>query len=81
MFVFYNYTNIDWNIDIGPYLLKVPANQPGQPYAIGTLVLDPVTYIWKAKSPGGGYYIRDANGNTAFEFTVAAGEIYVQGVR
>jgi hypothetical protein len=81
LFVFYNYTNVDWNIDVGPNLLQVPANQPGQEFAVGTLVLDPGTYSWQAKSPGGGWGIRDANGNVAFQFTVAAGDVYVQGVR
>ncbi len=81
LFVFYNYTNVDWNIDVGPHLLKVPANQPGQEFALGTQVLDPGTYTWQALSPGGGYYIRDANGNKSFEFTVAAGDVYKQGVR
>jgi hypothetical protein len=81
LFVFYNYTSVDWNIDVGPNLLKVPANQPGQEFAVGTLVLDPGTYTWQANSPGGGWGIRDANGNVAFQFTVAAGDVYVQGVR
>ena len=81
LFVFYNYTNVDWNIDVGPNLLKVPANQPGQEFAVGTMPLDPGTYTWQANSPGGGWGIKDANGNVAFQFTVAAGDVYVQGVR
>jgi hypothetical protein len=81
LFVFYNYTNVDWNIDVGPHLLKVPANQPGQEFAVATLVLDPGTYTWQANSPGGGWGIKDANGNVAFQFTVAAGDVYQQGVR
>ena len=81
LFVFYNYTNVDWNVDIGPNLLKVPANQPGQEFAVGTMALEPGTYTWQANSPGGGWSIKDANGNVAFEFTVTAGDVYVQGVR
>jgi hypothetical protein len=81
LFVFYNYTNVDWNLDVGPHLLQVPANQAGQEYAMGTVALDPGTYTWQAHSPGGGYYITDADGNTSFEITVEAGQVVEQSVQ
>lgn len=81
LFVFTNYTNVDWSIDVGPYHLDLPAWQEGQDYPVGTLAIDPGTYTWQAHSPGGGYYITDANGNHAFEFTAAAGEIVRERVR
>lgn len=81
LFVFYNFTNVDWNIDVGPYFLEVPANTGGQEYTTGQVAIDPGTYTWKAHSPGGGYYITDANGNNTFEFTVSAGQVYEEGVR
>ena len=81
LFVFYNYTNIDWNIDIGPYFLAVPANQAGQEFAVATVAIDPGTYIWQGKAPGGKYYIGGQGGNPAFQFTVAAGEVHAEGVR
>lgn len=81
LFVFYNFTNVDWNVDVGPHLLQLPANQPGQEYAVATVALDPGKYTWRGHSPGGGYYITDGNGNQAFEFTVATGEIHEESVR
>lgn len=81
LFVFYNYTNADWNIDIGPYFLQVPAKQPGDEYGFGTVAIDPGNYTWQAHSPGGSYYIEDGNGNRAFEFTVAVGDVFEEGVR
>ena len=81
LFVFYNYTDVDWDIDVGPYFLQVPANKPGQEYAIGTLAIDPGKYTWQAHSPGGGWYITNAQGGKSFEFTVAAGEVRTEGVR
>jgi hypothetical protein len=76
LFVFQNYSGEDWNVDIGSYLLEVPANPPDQEYSFTTIAIEPGTYTWQAHSPGGGYYITDANNNRAFEFTVAAGEIF-----
>jgi hypothetical protein len=81
LFVFYNYTGTDWNIDIGPYFLQVPAKQPGQEYFLGTIAIDPGTYTWYAQSPGGQYFMTDDKGNKAFEFTIVAGEVYEEGVR
>lgn len=81
LFVFINYTNVDWSIDVGPYHMDLPAWQDGQDYPMGTLAIDPGTYIWQAHSPGGGYYITDANGNQSFEFTAAEGEIVQRSVR
>jgi hypothetical protein len=81
LFVFYNYTNIDWNIDVGPFFLAVPANQSGQEFAVATVAIDPGTYTWQGKSPGGKYYIGGQNGNPAFTFSVAAGEVHAEGVR
>ena len=72
--VFTNYTNRDWDIDVGPYHLDLPAWQAGQAYPVDTVVLDPGTYTWHAHSPDGG-------DNVAFAFTVAAGEIYPVSVR
>jgi hypothetical protein len=83
LFVFINYTDKDWNVDIigePSYFLAVPPNQPGQEYAIATIAIDPGTYIWKAGSPLG-FYIRDANGNTDFQFSVSAGEVHTARVR
>jgi hypothetical protein len=83
LFVFANYTDLDWNVDIigsTSYFLAVPPNQPGQEYARETIAIDPGTYIWKAGSPLG-YYIRDGQGNTDFQFTVGAGEIHNASVR
>jgi len=48
---------------------------------MATLVIDPGKYTWQAHSPGGGWYIRNAQGGTSFEFTVAAGEVYTTDVR
>ena len=62
------------------YFLAVPPNQPGQEYAMETIAIDPGDYIWKAGSPLG-FYIRGADGNTDFAFTIAAGEIYPAKVR
>ena len=81
LFVFYNYTGIDWNIDIGPYFLAVPANPAGQEFTTATIAIDPGTYIWQGKAPGGKYYIGGQGGNPAFQFTVAAGEVHAEGVR
>jgi tetratricopeptide (TPR) repeat protein len=79
LFVFTNYTNVDWSIDVGPYHMDLPGWTGGE-YPTGTLTLDPGTYTWQAHSPGGGYYMTDENGNRSFEFTVAAGEIYGRSV-
>jgi len=81
LFVFYNYTHIDWNMDIGPYFLRVPANQPGQEYAVATTAIDPGTYTWQATSPGGEWFIKMGSGGAATEFTVAVGDVYVERVR
>lgn len=79
LFVFTNYTDVDWSIDVGPHHLDVPAWKGGE-YPVATAVLDPGTYTWQAHSPGGGYRITDENGNHSFEFNVVAGDIYAQGV-
>lgn len=79
LFVFTNYTDVDWDIDVGPYHISMPAWHGGE-YPVETVPIDPGTYIWQAHSPGGGYYITDDNGNHSFEFTVGEGEIYSQGV-
>lgn len=79
LFVFVNYTDVDWNVDIGPYFLQVPARGPDQAEVVSTIDIDPGTYRWQAHSPGGNYYITDENNNHSFEFTVAEGEVYLQG--
>ncbi len=79
LFVFTNYTDVDWSIDIGSYHLDMPAWKGGD-YPVGQVVIDPGKYAWQALSPGGGYYITDANNNRSFEFTVAAGEVYETAV-
>jgi tetratricopeptide (TPR) repeat protein len=76
LFYFANYSGEQWNVDIGPYFLEVPANPPGQEYNLVTIVIEPGTYTWQAHSADAGYYITDSNGNKSFEFTVAAGEAY-----
>jgi hypothetical protein len=83
LFVFINYTDKDWNIDIigdQSYFLPVPPNQPGQEHALETIVIDPGTYVWKGTSPLG-FYIRNSAGNVDFEFSVAAGEVHTASVR
>jgi tetratricopeptide (TPR) repeat protein len=75
LFVFKNYSGEAWDVDIGPYFMQVPPNPPDREFTYTTLAIEPGTYTWQAHSPGGGYYITDQNGNKAFEFTVAAGEI------
>ncbi len=80
MFVVYNYSSYDLNIDVGPNLLKVPANQPGQEYAVATLVLDPGAYTFQIGLPGGGW-LQDSKGNKAFDFTVVAGDVYALPIR
>lgn len=79
LFVFRNYCGVDWNIDVGPYFVQVPAKPADKEYAEGTIVIDPGTYTWKGHSPGGGYYLGGEGGNQAFEFTVAAGEVHTEG--
>jgi hypothetical protein len=81
LFVFYNYTNIDWNLDVGPYFLAVPATQVGQEFTVSTVAIDPGTYTWQGKSPGGRYYIGGQSGNPAFTFSVALGEVHAEGIR
>jgi len=81
LFVFYNYTDSDWVIDVGPHTLEVPANQPGQPHAVATVAIDPGHYAWSGHSPGGGYYITDANRNQSFEFDVVEGQVYEASVQ
>ncbi|HRV91430.1 MAG TPA: SH3 domain-containing protein [Anaerolineae bacterium] len=80
LFAFYNFTDTDWNIDIGPYFLQVPAKPPNREYVFDTVAIDPGTYTWQAHSPGGDYYIVDKNGNRAFEFTVATGDVHKERV-
>ena len=75
LFVFKNYSGEDWNVDIGPYSMHVPANPPDREYSYTTLPIEPGTYIWKAHTAGGGFYITDQHNNKAFEITVAPGEI------
>ena len=78
LFVFRNSCSADWNIDIGPYFVQVPAKPGDKEYAEATVVIDPGTYTWKAHSPGGGYYMVDGSGNQVFEFSVAAGEVHTE---
>jgi len=80
LFVFTNYTDVAWNVDVGPHFLEVPGRGPNESEVVRTIELDPGTYTWKAHSPGGDYYITDENSNSAFEFTVAEGQVYGQGV-
>lgn len=81
LFVFYNYTGEDWNIDVGPYLLQVPATRPGEPYAVVTLELEPGTYTLMGNSPATGRQIHTMDGGLYIEFTVQAGDVYPSGVR
>ena len=83
LFVFVNYTDKDWNVDIigqPSYFLPVPPNQPGQDHAEVTIAIDPGTYVWKGSSPLG-FYIRGPGGNVDFQFSVAEGEVYTASVR
>ncbi|MEW5958750.1 MAG: tetratricopeptide repeat protein [Chloroflexota bacterium] len=77
LFVFKNYSGEDWNVDIGSYFLPVPANPPDREFTFTTLAIEPGTYTWQAHSANAGYYITDDSGNKAFEFTVAASEVYM----
>jgi hypothetical protein len=79
LFVFINYTDVDWSVDVGPHHLDIPAWRGGE-YPTGSVAMEPGTYTWQGHSPGGGYYITDVNGNKAFQFTVAAGEIHAESV-
>ena len=81
LFVFYNYTGEDWNIDVGPHLLQVPATKPGEPYAVVTLELEPGTYTLMGSSPATGRQIHTMDGGLYIEFTVQAGDVYPSGVR
>ncbi len=81
LFVFYNYSDSVWNIDIGPHFLQVPAREPGQEYRVGTIAIDPGTYTWQGHTPDGDYYITGPDRNKAFEFTVEAGDAHLEGVR
>ena len=81
LFVFYNYSGVDWNVDFGPYLLEIPAKPPNEEYTVATVIIDPGTYIYQGHSPGGGYYMKNSQGGMDFEFTVAAGETYETSVR
>jgi hypothetical protein len=76
LFVFKNYSGENWIVDIGSYLLEVPPNPPDREFTYSTLAIEPGTYTWQAHSADAGYYITDSAGNKAFEFTVAAGEMY-----
>lgn len=76
LFVFKNYSGEQWNVDIGSYFLEVPPNPPDREFTYTTLAIDPGTYTWQAHSADAGNYIVDSDGNSGFEFTVAAGEIY-----
>jgi hypothetical protein len=81
LFVFYNYSGVDWNVDFGPYLLELPAKPPNEEYTVATIIIDPGTYMYQGHSPGGGYYMKNSQGGRDFEFTVAAGETYETSVR
>lgn len=80
LFVFINYTDVDWSVDVGPYHLDIAAWRGQADYPVATVIIEPGTYVWKAHSPGGGFYVTDANGNQAFEFTVEAGKSHVATV-
>lgn len=79
LFVFENNTGEVWVVDVGPHILEVPPNIPPQEITIATVILDPGTYTWQAHSMSANYYITDANGNKAFEFTLAPDEVYTTG--
>ncbi len=80
LFVFINYTHLDWNIDVGPYFVQSPGRAPDQESSISSIVIDPGTYTWKGISADGTSVISTPNRDRGFEFTVAAGEITVQSV-
>ena len=80
LFVFYNYTGEDWNIDVGPHLLQVPATKLGEPYAVVSLELEPGTYTLMGSSPATGRQIHTMDGGLYIEFTVQAGDVYPSGV-
>ena len=80
IFAFINYTDVDWNVDVGSYLLQVAGNKPGQPYALATIEIDPGTYTWKAASLDGRSVVTTQNRDRGFEFTVAAGEVHFESV-
>lgn len=76
LFVFYNKNDKDWNLDIGPYFLQIPGNPPSQSSTMRTLAIDPGSYTWSGRSPGGDWIIADSNANQGFEFRVQAGQVY-----
>ena len=71
----------DWNVDVGPHFMQVPARPAGEEYAIGILPLEPGSYAWQAHSPGGDFTITDSNGSRSFEISVVAGEIVTYEAR
>jgi tetratricopeptide (TPR) repeat protein len=79
LFVFVNYTHWDWNIDLGPYFLQAPPNRPGQAYTLATIAIEPGSYTWQAISVDGTARISNQSRNSAFDFSVAEGEIYTAG--
>ena len=81
LFVFVNYTVRDWNVDVGPFFMQVPARPAGEEYALEVLALEPGTYTWQAHSPGGAYTITDSKGNRSFEISVVEGEIVTHEAR
>jgi hypothetical protein len=81
LFVFVNYTVRDWNVDVGPYFMQVPARPGGEEYALESLALEPGTYTWQAHSPGGTFTITDSKGNRSFEISVVEGEIVTHEAR
>ena len=76
LFLFFNYTGIDWNIDIGPNFMQAPAKQPDQVFSVTAIVIDPGSYVWQGHSPGGQYSITGDNGKKVFEFSVREGEVH-----
>jgi tetratricopeptide (TPR) repeat protein len=79
LFVFVNYTHLDWNVDIGPYFLQVAPNRPGQEYTLATIAITPGNYTWQAVSTDGTVKVANHNRDSAFDFSVAEGEIYSGG--
>ncbi len=68
LFVFYNVSEFDFNVEVGEYTLEVPAGETG------TQALDPGEYTCQATTTDGKYIIEPET------FTLEAGDIYETGV-
>ena len=79
-FVLINYTDQNWNVDIGPYFLEARGRTPEEAYSVSWVIINPGSYTWKAISADGQSIVTTTNRDTGFDFSVGAGEMTVQSV-